>query len=70
MEYLYQVNIQDEVLGRIERTEAHQKGILHRAGVVWIFNSKQQVFLSKSQKVFKSTQLAFECHSGVEPSVT
>lgn len=34
------VNEQDDVLGYMNKLEAHQKGILHRAISVFVFNSK------------------------------
>lgn len=34
------VNDQDDVLGYMDKFEAHQKGVLHRAISVFIFNSK------------------------------
>ena len=47
MEYLYHIDKNDTVLGKIEREEAHRKRLLHRAGVVFVFNSKGRTFLTR-----------------------
>jgi isopentenyl-diphosphate delta-isomerase len=39
------VNELDEEIGTMEKTEAHRKGVLHRAFSVFIFNSKGQMLL-------------------------
>ena len=39
------VNNQDEEIGTMEKTEAHQKGVLHRAFSVFIFNSQGHMLL-------------------------
>lgn len=41
------VNEQDEVMGSMPKLEAHQKGLLHRAISVFIFNSKQELLLQQ-----------------------
>lgn len=41
------VNENDEVLGTMEKLEAHQKGVLHRAFSVFLFNEKGQMLLQK-----------------------
>lgn len=41
------VNEQDEKIGLMPKLEAHQKGILHRAFSVFIFNDKQQLLLQQ-----------------------
>jgi isopentenyl-diphosphate delta-isomerase len=41
------VNENDEPLGIMEKLEAHQKGILHRAFSIFIFNSKGEMLLQK-----------------------
>lgn len=41
------VNEQDEVVGEMEKLEAHQKSLLHRAFSVFVFNSKNQLLLQK-----------------------
>lgn len=37
----------DNALGEMEKLEAHQKGLLHRAFSVFIFNSKNQLLLQQ-----------------------
>jgi len=41
------VNEQDEQIGLMEKLEAHQKGALHRAVSVFIFNNKGELLLQK-----------------------
>jgi isopentenyl-diphosphate Delta-isomerase len=41
------VNERDEVLGRMEKLEAHRKGVLHRAFSVFIFHSDGRLLLQK-----------------------
>ena len=47
MEEVVLVDVDDNVLGYMEKMEAHHKGELHRAFSVFIFNSKKQVLLQK-----------------------
>lgn len=54
---LYQVNENDEVLGSVSRSEAHVKGLLHRSGMVFLVNSKDQILInvrSSEKKTFPS----------------
>lgn len=46
-EYIIAVDKLDKEIGRIEKLEAHYKGILHRAFSIVIFNSKNQLLLQK-----------------------
>lgn len=46
-EILYHVNENDKVLGKISRSEAHSKGLLHRAGIVFLMNNKGKVLINK-----------------------
>jgi isopentenyl-diphosphate delta-isomerase len=41
------VNEADEAIGTMEKMEAHQKGVLHRAFSVFIFNSKKEMLLQQ-----------------------
>ena len=41
------VNELDEEIGTMEKLEAHQKGLLHRAFSVFVFNSKKELLLQK-----------------------
>jgi len=47
MEYVILVNEQDEAIGEMEKMEAHEKGLLHRAFSVFIFNDQNQLLLQK-----------------------
>jgi isopentenyl-diphosphate Delta-isomerase len=41
------VNERDEALGNMEKLEAHEKGLLHRAISVFVFNSKGEMLLQQ-----------------------
>lgn len=41
------VDSQDNEIGRMEKLEAHQKGILHRAFSVFIFNNQNELLLQR-----------------------
>ena len=41
------VNSEDEILGTMPKMEAHQKGILHRAFSIFLFNSDKELLLQK-----------------------
>ena len=47
VEYVILVNDKDQPLGAMEKMEAHEKGVLHRAFSVFVFNSKGQMLLQK-----------------------
>lgn len=44
------VDKEDNELGYMEKMEAHQKGVLHRAFSIFIFNSKGEILLQKRSK--------------------
>lgn len=46
-EYVVLVDELDQTIGRMEKMEAHQKGVLHRAFSVFIFNSKGEMLLQQ-----------------------
>lgn len=46
-EFVVLVDEQDQPLGSMEKMEAHQKGVLHRAISVLIFNSKGELLLQQ-----------------------
>lgn len=46
-EYVILVNELDEVIGSMEKLEAHEKGVLHRAFSVFLFNSKGEMLLQQ-----------------------
>lgn len=47
MEHVILVNEQDEPIGQMEKMEAHEKGVLHRAFSAFIFNDKNELLLQK-----------------------
>ena len=47
MEHVILVDEQDNELGSMEKMEAHQKGLLHRAFSILIFNSKGEMLLQQ-----------------------
>ncbi|HOX83255.1 MAG TPA: NUDIX domain-containing protein, partial [Chryseolinea sp.] len=47
MEHVILVDEFDNAIGIMEKLEAHQKGILHRAFSVLLFNSKGEILLQK-----------------------
>ena len=47
VEYVILVNSNDQRLGAMEKMEAHEKGVLHRAFSVFIFNSGGKMLLQK-----------------------
>lgn len=47
MEHVILVDELDNAIGTMEKIEAHQKGILHRAFSVLLFNSKGKILLQK-----------------------
>ncbi len=47
MEHVILVDEFDNAIGTMEKLEAHQKGILHRAFSVLLFNSKGEILLQK-----------------------
>jgi len=47
MEYVVLVDENDKALGTMEKMEAHEKGLLHRAFSVFIFNTKGELLLQQ-----------------------
>jgi isopentenyl-diphosphate delta-isomerase len=47
IEQVILVNKNDAVLGHMEKLEAHQKGLLHRAFSTFIFNDKNELLLQR-----------------------
>jgi isopentenyl-diphosphate delta-isomerase len=47
MEEVILVDVNDHEIGRMEKLEAHRKGLLHRALSVFIFNSKHELLLQQ-----------------------
>jgi isopentenyl-diphosphate delta-isomerase len=46
-EFVVLVNPEDQVLGSMEKQQAHVNGLLHRAFSVFLFNSKGEMLLQK-----------------------
>ncbi len=46
-EYVILVSADDHELGRMEKMEAHQKGILHRAFSIFLFNERGETLLQQ-----------------------
>ncbi len=46
-EYVVLVDEQDNEIGLMEKMEAHEKGLLHRAFSVFVFNSKKEFLLQR-----------------------
>ena len=47
MEKVILVDEQDNILGEMEKMEAHEKGLLHRAFSVFVFNNSNQLLLQR-----------------------
>lgn len=47
MNYVLEINETDEIIGRQEKLLAHQRGILHRAFSIFIFNSNGELLLQQ-----------------------
>ncbi|WP_276370408.1 isopentenyl-diphosphate Delta-isomerase [Chryseolinea sp. H1M3-3] len=50
MDKVILVDAQDNIVGSMDKMEAHQKGVLHRAFSILIFNSKGELLLQKRSK--------------------
>ncbi len=47
MDYVILVDSQDNELGVMEKLEAHEKGVLHRAFSIFLFNSKGEMLIQQ-----------------------
>src|SRR6185503_16709121 len=47
MQTVILVNEKDEVTGTAEKMEAHEKGLLHRAFSIFVFNSRGEVLMQQ-----------------------
>ena len=65
MENVVLVNAQDEVLGQMEKLQAHKNGLLHRAFSVFLFNKKGEMLLQRrsAQKYHSPNQWTNACCS-------
>jgi isopentenyl-diphosphate Delta-isomerase len=72
MERVILVDQQDNELGSMEKMEAHQKGLLHRAFSILLFNSKGEVLLQKraSKKYHSGGLWTNTCCSHPQPGET
>lgn len=50
MEYVTLVNTDDEDIGEMEKIQAHELGLLHRAFSVFIFNERGELLLQRRNK--------------------
>ncbi len=50
MEQVILVNEEDQVIGTMEKMEAHLQGVLHRAFSILVFNSKGEMLIQKRAK--------------------
>ncbi|GAB5419011.1 MAG: isopentenyl-diphosphate Delta-isomerase [Crocinitomicaceae bacterium] len=47
MEYVILVDKKDQEIGSMEKMEAHEKGLLHRAFSIFLFNNKNELLLQQ-----------------------
>ncbi len=47
MEYVILVDEKDQEIGSMEKMEAHEKGLLHRAFSIFLFNNKNELLLQQ-----------------------
>lgn len=45
-EWLYCIDENDEVIGKVSRSDAHERMVLHRSGMIFLENSKGKIFLT------------------------
>lgn len=64
-EYVVLVTENDEVIGQMEKMQAHENGILHRAFSVFLFNEKGEMLLQKraAEKYHSPNQWTNACCS-------
>ncbi|MBU0665762.1 MAG: NUDIX domain-containing protein [Nanoarchaeota archaeon] len=60
MEYFDVVNENDEVIGKASRDEVHQKKLIHRAVTIFVFNSKNQLFMIQRSRNKKLNPLKWQ----------
>ena len=63
------VNLEDSPIGTMDKLEAHQKGALHRAYSIFLFNDKNEILLQKraSDKYHSSNLWTNTCCSHPAP---
>src|SRR3989338_2760551 len=55
VEYIWQVDWDDNVIGKIERNECHEKKLIHRSVVVLLFNKLGELWVNRrstKKKIF------------------
>lgn len=60
-ELLYKVDKRDRILGSVEKDEAHEKGILHRSGVVFLMRSDDKILVQWRSGKKKTFPNCYEC---------
>ncbi|MEM4398036.1 MAG: isopentenyl-diphosphate Delta-isomerase [Candidatus Woesearchaeota archaeon] len=55
--YVLLVNERNQILGKLEKLEAHKKGLLHRAFSIFVFNEKKELLLQKRAEKYHSSYL-------------
>src|SRR3989338_1902809 len=60
MEYFDIVNENDEVIGKASRDEVHQKHLIHRAVTIFVFNSKNKLFMIQRSRKKKLNPLKWQ----------
>ena len=55
VEWLWHVDDRDHAIGRVERDEAHDRGLRHRSGIVFLLDAEQRAYLvvrAASKRIF------------------
>ena len=60
-EYLYHVDTNNKVLGKVKRETAHKNKILHRSGLVLVFNKDGKLCLTKRPKTKSIFPESYDC---------
>ena len=60
MEYFDIVNENDEIIGKASRDKVHQKKLIHRAVTIFVFNSKNQLFMIQRSRNKKLNPLKWQ----------
>ncbi len=47
MEYLYHVDENDDVIGKVSRKRAHDDLLRHRTGIIFLVDNKERIFLTE-----------------------
>lgn len=60
MEYFDVVNEDDKVVGKASRDEVHQNELIHRAVTIFVFNSKNELYMIQRSKNKKLNPLKWQ----------